>query len=413
MIKQTKFGWVDVSGLPIKNGKIEWKKCIGSIIRFKYKDIYSKMVICRFFDRNKNKVIVNVDGVDCDQIINCYQILRGEFGAIVNKKTAKYKYQIGQIVNGSMLITSQYKIGSYKHYCYICQNDGYEGHISEGSIARGSICLCCAGKVLVPGVNDIATTRPDIADLLWDQDDGTKYQAGTKKRVDFRCPYCGNKINAIICNVAHQGLFCRQCDDGLSYPNKFVYNFIKQLSDNHLHDGRAFVFTPEKTFPWSMNIEHENKILSGKKIYDIFIDTHNIIIENHGDYHYVVGFEGLNGSRTLKEVQENDILKRDLALLNGITENHYVVLNCSVSSMEYIKNSIMSSSLPMLLDFTEDDIDWFKCDKFATSSRVYDACCYWNNGVHNYAEIALLMKMHPDTIKRYIHKGRELNIIND
>jgi hypothetical protein len=266
---------------------------------------------------------------------------------------------------------------------------------------------------LVPGVNDIATTHPDIADLLWDKDDGTKYQAGTKKRANFRCPCCGNKINVIICNVVNQGLFCRQCGDGISYPNKFVYNFIKQISDMYKYNDEPFEFTPEKTFLWSANVKHENEALSGKKIYDMFIDTHNIIIENHGDYHYVGGFEEINGARSLKEVQENDAIKHDLALLNGIKDEDYIVLNCLMSNMEYIKNSIMSSRLPDVLNFNEDDIDWFQCDRFATSSRVYEACKYWNDGIKNCKDIALLMKMHPDTIKRYIRKGRELNIVTE
>ena len=81
--------------------------------------------------------------------------------------------------------------------------------------------------------------------------------------------------------------------------------------------------------------------------------------------------------------------------------------------MKYIKKSIMSSNLPQLLNFSENDIDWNKCDEFATSSRVYEACCYWNDGIHDYKEIAAIMHMHKGTINRYILKGRELNLIKD
>jgi hypothetical protein len=178
-------------------------------------------------------------------------------------------------------------------------------------------------------------------------------------------------------------------------------------------NGNVIEFTPEKKFVWSINFQHENKMLSGKKIYDIFIDTHNIIIENHGDYHYVNGFTRIESARSLEEVQENDLIKHNLAISNGIEEQNYVVLDCYKSEMQYIKNSIMSSNLPTLLNFTEDDIDWQKCDEFATSSRIYEACCHWNNGLQSYREIASLMKMHHETIKRYIKKGRKLNIIKD
>lgn len=78
--------------------------------------------------------------------------------------------------------------------------------------------------------------------------------------------------------------------------------------------------------------------------------------------------------------------------------------------MNYIKNSIMSSNLPKLLNFTEDQIDWDKCNKFATSSRVYEACNYWNSGIKSYKEISSIMKMHNSTIRRYIKRGKELGI---
>ena len=73
----------------------------------------------------------------------------------------------------------------------------------------------------------------------------------------------------------------------------------------------------------------------------------------------------------------------------------------------------MSSDLPMLLNFVEDDIDWNRCDAFATSSRLYEACCHWNNGIRNCREIATIMKMNYSTITGYIRKGRKLNIIKE
>ena len=116
---------------------------------------------------------------------------------------------------------------------------------------------------------------------------------------------------------------------------------------------------------------------------------------------------------SLKEVQENDVIKQNLAIANGIEEERYIVLDCYRSDMQYIKKSIMSSNLPVLLNFTEYDIDWSQCDEFATSSRVCEACCYWNQCINNYKEIADMMHMHKGTIQRYIRKGRELNLITD
>ena len=103
----------------------------------------------------------------------------------------------------------------------------------------------------------------------------------------------------------------------------------------------------------------------------------------------------------------------NLALSNGIAKDHYIILDCSKSETNYIKNSIMSSNLPKLLDFTEDQIDWNECNRFATSSRIYEACNYWNSGTKDCDDIASIMKMHKATIRKYIKKGKELDIIKE
>lgn len=319
---------------------------------------------------------------------------------------------MGSVVN-DLLLLDAYRSKKYKHYSYRCLHDGYEGDIREDHLTNGHRCPVCTNRVVLAGYNDIATTNPSMAKLFYNIDDATKYAEHSRQYADFKCPRCGNKIRTMINYVSYDGLPCKKCGDGISYPNKFVYNFMEQLVFLYGSNGKVLEFTPEKKFSWSINFQHENKMLAGKKIYDIFIDTYNIIIENHGDYHYVNGFSHIKSARSFEEVQENDVIKQNLAISHGIEASHYIVLDCHKSNMEHIKRSIMSSNLPTLLNFREDDIDWRKCDEFATSSRVYEACCYWNAGLTDCKQIALLMKMHHETIKRYIRKGRELNIIKE
>ena len=303
-----------------------------------------------------------------------------------------------------MLILDRHKNGkSYKFYDYKCVKDGYIGRIREDHLDKGHGCPVCAGKAVLVGYNDIGTTSPDIASLFLNPDDKNKYIEHSNKYTYFKCPRCGNIIYARITDVSYHGLSCKKCGDGISYPNKFISKL----------DNKNFKFKPEKKFNWSINYKHENKKLSGNKIYDMYIQDYNIIIENHGDYHYNNRFEHIKGARTFEEVQENDTIKMNLALSNGIAKDHYIILDCYKSEMNYIKNSIMSSNLPQLLNFTEDQIDWNECNRFATSSRIYEACNYWNSGIKDYKDIASIMKMHKDTIKRYIKKGKELDIIKE
>ena len=49
------------------------------------------------------------------------------------------------------------------------------------------------------------------------------------------------------------------------------------------------------------------------------------------------------GGRTLEEEQENDELKKSLAIKNGIKD--YLVIDCRESEMEFIKSNILKSQL--------------------------------------------------------------------
>ncbi len=190
---------------------------------------------------------------------------------------------------------------------------------------------------------------------------------------------------------------------------------MKQVCNIHNDNKLLHGFELQKTFSWSQNVEHDNPKLSGDKIYDFYIPLkHEIIIETHGKQHFEQCLFGSGKqSRTLQEEQENDKIKHLTALRNGIDDRSYIVLDCRRSTVEFIKNSIMTSNLPQLLNFTEYDIDWKQCNVFAASSRVYEACALWNGGIRKTKDVANKMKLHPDTVRNYLRRGEELGIVID
>lgn len=115
----------------------------------------------------------------------------------------------------------------------------------------------------------------------------------------------------------------------------------------------------------------------------------------------------------MQEEQENDRIKRLLAVQNGIEDSRYIVLDCRQSNIEYIKRSIMFNNLPSLLGFVEFDIDWDACNAYATSSRVYQVCELWNNGMHKIKDISAQTNINRNTISKYLRRGEELGIVQD
>ncbi|MFB7917073.1 zinc-ribbon domain-containing protein [Streptomyces sp. NPDC056061] len=78
--------------------------------------------------------------------------------------------------------------GSGKKPEWRCDTD--PRHIWNAAVysrAGGVGCPVCAGKLVIPGVNDLTTTHPDLAAQLVDPELGTRLSAGSKTKTEWRC----------------------------------------------------------------------------------------------------------------------------------------------------------------------------------------------------------------------------------
>lgn len=247
-------------------------------------------------------------------------------------------------------------------------------------------CPYCRGTLAFPGETDLWTTHPHIAELLLCPEDGFKYKYGSNKRVDFKCPDCGCIIRELSINdVVRNGLRCLNCSDGISYPEKFICNMLQQLGVSFVHD---------RTMCWSI----------GKR-YDFYIRDMSLIIEANGLQHYKDSFTAYGG-RTAKEEQDNDLLKRKLAMDNGI--QHYVEINCSYSNLEFIKKSIINSELKDLFDLT--NVDWNQCHVHGMRSIDMKCVDMWNDGIRNTRVISEKTGLHICTVIEKLKKARDAGL---
>ena len=295
----------------------------------------------------------------------------------------KEENEFGKFIILERYMKFPYNSSTHKVRMYKCQCLTDPTHkvfeLTNTAINDKKGCPQCGRNRIRKG-NNLYNARPDLIPYLANPEDAKKYAPNATAYILCKCPFCLAEKQVSINNLYGHGFSCSNCGDGFSYPNKFVNNFLDQVQVNH---------TPEKTFKWSKNKE-----------YDQYLSRFNTIIENHGRQHYDEGacFPGIS----LKEQKENDKLKKELALKNGI--EHYVVLNCSVSTMERIKNSIMDSILPSMLGFHEDDVDWEKCHIVANGAIVADAWKLWNEG-HGLIYISKELKIGLETTRGYINDG--------
>ena len=286
-----------------------------------------------------------------------------------------------------------------------CNNSTHPDYkTSPDKFVLGNRCPVCSNKKVISGINDVATTHPQFVCYFKNRVDATKYSIRSGKYTWFKCPICGNEKYTDICGAFGYGYYaCTSCGDGVSYGNKFVYCFLKQLQDK-----RVFTLYPEKTFEWSKNLGDSHT----KKIYDFYInDGDDLIIEVHGRQHYEHGFDISCGGRSVQEEQDNDLFKYNLAIQHGVLKSRYVVLDCRESNVDFIKRSILTSALPKQLCFNEYDIDWDQCHAFALSSLVQKACDIWSSGVNSLNDIAVELGISTSAVSKYLYQGDKLGLI--
>ena len=270
------------------------------------------------------------------------------------------------------------------HKCKKCGNIIMKEPIS---VLQGSGCPICKGR--------IAGQAPEYKNSIWAseyKDYFSNYMTEEQMKttlpfsnvkISVKCPECG-KIKKISPSNLMHGLCC-SCGDGISYPNKFMYKLLEQLNIKYI---------PEYSPEWSVG-----------KLYDIYIPFLNTIIENNGMQHYK---DGCFGGK-LDDVESNDKYKECLALENGI--KHYCIIDCRYSDKEWIKDSVLKSSLPKLLDFKEDDINWSLCDKFASSNIMNEVVKLFNNGL-NATQIGKELKINRKTVRTHLKKAASFGMCN-
>ena len=284
-----------------------------------------------------------------------------------------------------------YKSGTEKVWLYCLEKDyhndegGYEMVCHDFS--RGQRCGYCGGnRSKVHRLDSLAHLYPLITEMIISDErnnvtieDLYKVSPRSDNRYYFKCSECGESGNnkKRLSSVITQGFSCEYCSDGLSIPEKFMINILKQL------DLDVITQLTRVTFEWCKDYR-----------YDFYIPSLSMIIETHGRQHYKRSFEGCGG-RTLEEEQENDRLKKELALNNNIKS--YIVVNCSYSSLNWLKENVIKE-----LDnyFDLSNIDWNLAWENSLKSLVWESKRLHEEGYNN-KQIAEILGINRKTVEDY------------
>lgn len=325
---------------------------------------------------------------------------------LLNKRTKDFKVEIGTVfkddkrdltIVGRKYITKKHPpdkkgrvyIQDVKYYKCKCNKCGWDRNwIIESHLIgeKHQGCSSCCNRTAVLGINTIWDTDRWMCDLGVSEEDAKKHTKGSSKYIEVTCPDCRNKKKIKISAIYRAKSIGCVCGDGFSYPEKFMYNILKQL-----------------------NIEFETQYSPqylNKKRSDFYIPSLKLVIETDGEINHRGGKLYNKNNKTLPECIRIDDWKDNQHKLNDI---HTIRINCFKSNMNYIKQNILDSELITYLNFR--DVDWVQADLYAIkSNKTKEICEYWKNKQEweTARNIGECFRINRTTVYEYLKKGTKL-----
>ena len=299
------------------------------------------------------------------------------------------EYNIGDIVNGQFLVLERKykemhlnknsKIKTYKCKC-LCDNYIFE--VLEHNLKCMKKCAVCVGNVVVKGINDIATKRPELVRFLKNKDDAYKYTSKSSSVIEFKCDICGKSFSTSPHRFSYN--FPCGCYSSDSYPNKLIQEIFNQLKIPYIRELR------KKHFSWCENYR-----------YDLYFKNNNsaYIVEMDGKWHK-------------DEQLEIDKIKDNLAIANGI---EVIRIDCNYPKVEdrlfYIKDNLLKSKLSTIIDLSK--INWDIIDTKLLDENITKKICDLRNQGLFYKDIMNMLDISKSTIDSHLRIGKRNGLLNE
>ena len=273
---------------------------------------------------------------------------------------------------------------SVKYFCTKCKQY-FTKSWAKSLYCNG--CPICANKLIIKGVNDVATTHPWVLQYFVNKEDAYSLPYGTQKRVKLKCPICGKIKTSEVLNLINCGFRCDYCSDNVSFPNKFSRAILENLNVDNLQ------------------VEY-SPIWIAPKRYDNYFEYkgNKYILEMDGGFHFI------NNTYTKDSVEiskNTDKYKDDLAKKHGI---EVIRIDCRDLNPFSIKNKIEESKLKEIFDLSI--VDWQECIKKGSGNLLIEACELFNKYKMSVSEISKKLQMTRGSIRKYLKIGTECGLCN-
>ena len=406
---------IDTSNLPKNtNGKTNWNKSIGYKFSFTYDTINgefnildynteTKMTLLRY--KNKQEWFSNQNINKCHFYNFLKEFLNINYAFDINQEihTEQKDYLIlDREIREIKRYNKQYKkyyIEKKKFYLVKCLRCNHSQWLEEYQILNRG-CGICSNKVIVKGFNDLATVRPDLIKFFENPDDAKTVSIYSYKEKNMNCPICHNcHKTMLVSTLSTSGFSCDNCNDKISYGEKFIRCFLNQLNIGYIYQ------LTKKYFDWVKDYR-----------YDFYLKKHNVIIEVMGSQHTQKAFT-IKNKGVIKTVEEQQLIDKDKEKIkkkNGI--DYYINIDFIKYDIETIIENIKSSEMFDILNISENSIDWDLCIKEAENPSIYNAVCELWDDLGQYATITKVsndLNIGIAKVRRIIRSAQNNNLLKN
>lgn len=257
--------------------------------------------------------------------------------------------------------------GTHKEAWFICANCGYEYKKRIYSRTKGSGCPVCASKIIIKGINDFGTKRPElIREWNFEKNDNVSPYAipiNYNKEVWWICPI-GHEYKAKVSQRSY-GKQCPICisSNKTSFPEQAILYYVKKLFHNTVNRYKS-------VFDNSMEL-------------DIYIPDLKIGIEYDG-IHWHNGEESLN-----RELKKYRICKENDIYLIRVREEKY-------------PENVETCDLLFVLDETKNDgkLDSIIISILSTLASISTKYGVFNNEMSMADRVKLSIDLYDVNVKR-------------
>lgn len=320
--------------------------------------------------------------------IGCKQCRSDAVGNAKRKTYKQFQEELAQLrQHGRDIYSDDIYISDCTKIYFHCSKQ-HKWQARPNDIFNGDGCPYCSGRRVMVGENSLWDTRPDIAVLLQDPQNGYKYSAGSDARVDFVCPTCSSVNQKIIGNVCRHGLVCKFCSDKISYPQKFARALLKQLPVINVE----YEYDPDWLKPYRFDAYFEY----AGCCYALEMDGHI----GHGNRQFGTNEKDIDGYM-------RDVVKDLLAVQHNI---QVIRIDCNYQMyerFEYVKRNVLNSKLNDL--FNLNGVDWIECDRQGQEKLVPKVAALYNDGL-SLLEIQHIIGYSKRTIGRWLKQAKNIGL---